>query len=96
MIPGPRQKCAQPACRHTRPANPEAWACPRCKARLKAMTATEASREKAITAAERQPSVVYLAQREGISVGEYCRRLGRLRRSMGNRPQNVVMQRKQA
>lgn len=70
MIPGRRQKCLTRGCRHIQPESLDPWACPDCR------------RERAILAAEAKPSVVYLAQRAGISVGQWCRR---------NRARKIVM-----
>lgn len=74
MIPGRRQKCVTRGCRHTQPEGLAPWTCPDCR------------REKAIQAAERRPSVVYLAQCEGISVGEWCRLWGKGHRKAATWP----------
>lgn len=80
MTPGPRHGCSTAGCRHTRPKLMgdniwTQWHCPACAKRR------TGSRRYSGT----YPSVVYQAQREGISIGEMCRRLRGRGRPMGDR-----------
>lgn len=67
MVPGPRSKCDTPSCRRTRekPITPSPWHCPACVQR----------RRHSLRITATHPSTVRRAQQEGLSVGEYCRRL---------------------